>query len=254
MFGLIDGIRRRLGRGRVDAAQWELLRAGLPLLSRYPLPDQDRLRRLSNEFLRAKSIEAAAGLQIDETMRCWIAVQACVPVLNLGLDYYTGWHSVVLYPGGFEAEYEYVDEAGVVHEGSRELSGEAWYQGPVILSWEDVEDGARGVDPAGNVVIHEFAHKLDLLNGDTNGMPPLHRHMDRREWTWAFTAAYENFDDRIATGQPLPMDAYAAHSPGEFFAVASEAFFVEPGPLAEAYPKVYSLLAAFYRQDPLALR
>src|SRR5690625_6199183 len=76
-------------------------------------------------------------------MRLALALQACLPILNLGLDYYRGWYSVVLYPTGFVVEHEYEDEYGTVHVGRGELVGEAWERGPVILSWEDVESGVR---------------------------------------------------------------------------------------------------------------
>ena len=180
-----------------------------------------------------------------------IAAQACVPILNLGLEYYDGWYAVVLYPGEFRVPHEYIDAAGVVHLESRDLSGEAWQRGPVILSWEQVEQDTRGVHTGENVVIHEFAHKLDLLNGQANGMPPLHSGLNRKEWTDVFTAAFDDFRRRIELGEMRPLSAYGATSPGEFFAVSSEVFFARPEFLNSIYPDVYRMLSQFYRQDPL---
>jgi hypothetical protein len=137
---------------------------------------------------------------------------------------------------------------GVVHQGDEPYSGEAWLGGPVVLSWADIQTSeySDGV----NVVIHEFAHKLDMLNGDANGFPPLHAEMDREAWSMTFRAAYEDFCARVDADEDTPIDPYASESPGEFFAVLSEAFFETPDVVQDEYPAVYAQLAAFYRQDP----
>jgi hypothetical protein len=221
----------------------------MPLAAGYSPEELERLRGLATRFLYEKSIEGARGLTLEPGMRAMLAVQASVPVLNLGLGWYRGWVSVVVYPDEFLARHEYVDEAGVVHQVERELSGESWPEGPVILSWSDIVAGAEGGE-WGNVVLHELAHKLDLLNGEANGMPPLHREMPIRPWTEAFTRAYTDFCDRVDRGALVPLDEYAAEDPGEFFAVLSEAFFLHPHDLRDTYPEVYEQLARFYRQDP----
>ena len=223
----------------------------LRLLGQYGNTDCIRLLELVEDFLATKTIEGADGLNVTSYMCRVIAAQACVPILNLGLEYYDGWYTVVLYPGEFRVPHEYIDAAGVVHLASRDLSGEAWHRGPVILSWEQVEEDARGVHPGENVVIHEFAHKLDLLNGQANGMPPLHSGVNRNEWTEVFTAAFDDFHGRIELGWTRPMSAYGATSPGEFFAVSSEAFFAKPEHLSAVYPEIYRMLSQFYRQNPL---
>jgi len=199
-------------------------------------------------------------------MRVEIAAQACILVLELGIEWYDGWTDVIVYPSQFMPEREEMDEAGVVHLTRDPMAGEAWLGGPVILSYEDVAlAGDKHARVAGyNVVIHEFAHKLDMRNGDANGFPPLHRGMDFKAWKGAFSAAYDDFRARVERADRMPerraqaaydalaMDPYASESPAEFFAVGSEAFFETPERLAPAYPAVYEQLALFYRQDPLA--
>jgi Mlc titration factor MtfA (ptsG expression regulator) len=179
-----------------------------------------------------------------------IAAQACMLILNLDLDYYRGWVEVIVYPDEFVVEYDYVDEDGIEHHVESPMTGESWLEGPVILSWADAE--LRGEDSGYNVVIHEFAHKLDMLNGDANGFPPLHPGMDREAWPRAFGAAYENFKARVERGEASAIDSYAAEHPAEFFAVLTEAFFETPGAVRAEYGEVYRQLAAFYRQDPAA--
>ncbi len=210
--------------------------------------DIDRLHALVKLFMHEKPIHGAGGLTITEDMRVAIAVQACMLILELGLDYYRGWVEVVVYPDEFVARYEYVDEDGVVHDVAEPMSGEAWQHGPVILSWADAA-GPGGATPY-NVVMHEFAHKLDMLNGEANGFPPLHANMSRQTWAAAFGAAYEDFCARVAAREELAIDDYAADSPAEFFAVLSEVFFEDPPLLVTEYPDVYAQLVAFYRQDP----
>jgi Mlc titration factor MtfA (ptsG expression regulator) len=208
--------------------------------------ERERLRQTVILFLHQKVIHGAGGLELDAGMQLMIAVQACILVLNLDIDYYGGWVEIIVYPDEFIPKHEYADEAGVVHTEREPHAGEAWLQGPVILSWADVAPSVDGV----NVVIHEFAHKLDMLNGDANGYPPLHAGMSRETWSQAFSAAYADFCQRVERDEDVAIDPYAAESPGEFFAVLSEAFFEIPDAVIGLYPLVYEQLRLFYRQDP----
>ena len=250
----------------IDTALWRRATAPWPFMRGFPEGDRERLQRLCERFLARKHFSGAHGLEVSEAMQVEIAAQACVLILELGESWYEGWSEIIVYPTQFVPEREVVDEAGVVHLTRDPLAGEAWLGGPVILSYEDValsSDEAARV--AGyNVVIHEFAHKLDMRNGDANGFPPLHAGMAVGAWKKAFAEAYEDFCARVdaadrrpgARGQAaldaLPLDPYAAESAGEFFAVGSEAFFETPELLQPAYPAVYEQLRLFYRQDPLA--
>ncbi len=187
-------------------------------------------------------------MTVTADMRLLIAAQACLLILNLDLDYYRDWVEIIVYPDEFVTDYEYTDADGVVHRVQSPISGEAWDHGPVVLSWRDVDaaDSGHGY----NVVLHEFAHKIDLLNGEADGFPPLSVGMDRAAWTAAFSSAYADFQRRLDAREETRMDAYAAEDPGEFFAVLSEVFFEMPLVVREDYPVVYAQMVAFYRQDP----
>lgn len=230
---------------------WRQQCARIPLLDSFRAQEIGQLRELSSQLLQRKQFHGAGGLQVDDRMRLLVSIQACLPVLELGLDWYQGWSSFVLYPTEFVAPQSDIDDAGVVHEYERAEIGEAWPGGPVILSWEHVLAGAHGFDD-GNVVLHEMAHKLDESNGTVNGMPALHRGMSKAAWSQAFTAAYRDMHRRARAGLPVPFDPYALQAPEEFFAVLSEVFFVDPHPLRTRYPAVYEQLRSFYRQDPWA--
>jgi MtfA peptidase len=240
--------RRWLKRYPLPDALWSRASERLPIVRGYGDDELARLRELTTVFLREKTFTATHDLVLTEAMQARIAVQACVPVLNLGLNWYLGWHTVVVYPGKFGHRRREIDYDGLVHEWDQVMSGEAWEQGPVILSWADVT--ASGRCDGYNVVIHELAHKLDMLNGPPDGFPPLHRGMDKRQWTVAFTEAFADMNRRLDAGEATVIDPYAAEDPAEFFAVLSEYFFELPGLLRATYPGVFEQLRAFYRQDP----
>lgn len=230
-------------------AIWTGALATLPYAAALKNSDRNRLRELVFNFLCAKSFEGAAGLEITDAMRVTVALQACLLVLNLDLDYYTGWHAIILYPGDFRVHKEEMDDAGVVHQWTEELSGESWERGPVILSW----DATTSAGPGFNIVLHEFAHKLDMQNGVADGCPPLPPEIDPRRWTQEFAAAYEEFCSAVDSDESTWLDPYAAESPAEFFAVLSEQFFLQPGRVMHEFPALYTLLSGFYRQDPNAV-
>ena len=249
MFGFRQWRRRHILRtSGVDDAAWLRAVSRFSFAMRLTDPERKRLRDLVVLFLHEKQISAAGDLVLDEEMKLGIAIQACVLVLNLGIDNYAGWVEIIVYPDEFVPRHEFRDEHGLIQTDETSYAGQAWLRGPVILSWADVENAgdADGV----NVVIHEFAHKLDMLNGDANGFPPLNAGMSREAWTKAFNEAYQDLCRRVEAGEDTDIDPYGAEAPGEFFAVVSEAFFEIPDIVRETYPAVYEQLAAFYRQDP----
>lgn len=241
--------RRILARAAIPPTLWEATVESLPALARLDGDERLRLRDLASIFLAEKHIEPAGGVELDEGRRARIAALACLPVLELGIDCYAGFVSIVVHPDEFIVRNrEHDDEDGVVHVGDDVLSGEAWEQGPIVLAWQEVE--ASGLGHGFNVVVHEFAHKLDLLDGAVNGMPALHRDMRVADWVTAFQTAYDDLNRRLDRHRDTWLDPYAAEDPGEFFAVCTEMFFDVPREFRKRYPDVYVQLRAYYRQDP----
>ncbi len=265
-MGILKTWRRRrlLRRASIDHALWHSVVAGLPFLAYLNQVELARLREMALIFLDEKEMHGAHALVLADDVRLAIALQACLPVLNLGLDVYDGWIGIVVHPGEFRVHREEIDDAGVVHEWEDELAGESWPGGPIVLSWADVRRGEAGY----NVVVHEFAHKIDMLNGDADGFPFAHHSMDAQTWHSVLEKSYERFcaavdrgagrsagrGDAFAPlnekGEELPFDPYAAEHPAEFFAVMSEEFFTDPLTLRESFAELYRELALFYRQDP----
>lgn len=242
--------RRALERSAVPDALWEQVTGAFEFLDGLSPEEGARLRELATLILHEKGIHGAFGHAVDDITRVAIAAQAALPILNLDLGWYRGWVEVVVYPDEFLSDHEYTDEHGLVHRVREARAGESWEKGPLILSRSDAE--SPDMATAYNVVIHEFAHKLDMLDGASDGVPPLHAGMSRERWAAAFSAAYEGLRRAVEAGQDTALDPYAAEGPDEFFAVACEAFFLAPNLLREEYPQVYLQLGAFFRQDPAA--
>jgi Mlc titration factor MtfA (ptsG expression regulator) len=240
--------QRLLRRHSLPDGLWQQTLAETAALQGLNAVESERLRALTLLFLHEKRFEPQEGLELDLGARLLIGAQACLPVLNLDLDYYRGWSTLIVYPDSFWVLHEIVDEAGILHSWREPRSGEAWPEGPVVLSWADILANGAGF----NVVIHELAHKLDMLNGDADGFPRLHRDMSQKLWTNSFSRAYRDLTEQVEAGLEPVFDPYAAENPGEFFAVISEAFFELPQLLRGEYPHVYTQLKAFYRQDPAA--
>lgn len=281
MFGKLSSFLRARSRERklahyaIPDDLWTRTVAALPFVQRYGTRDLATLRELATLFIANKEYSTAHELELTDEMVVSVALQACVPILRLGIEWYRGWHGIVLYPGEFLIRKTVEDDIGLVHGVEEEASGEAWENGPVILSWQDVNmpgaglgsDHALPMDTY-NVVIHEFAHKLDMLDGEPDGVPPfsrvLHPGIDAEQWAETLLTEYDAFADACealpdsAWDHPerLPprlrvIDPYGSEAPSEFFAVASETFFVEPAALHDHWPALYQILAQFYRQDPV---
>lgn len=242
--------RRTLERRPIPDALWSATLTRFPFLSRLHHEEAQRLRQLTTLFLDRKEFSGAHGLHVTDDMAIAIAAQACLPIVHLGLEWYDGFVGIVVHADEVVARREVMDEDGVVHHYDEPLSGEAMEGGPVTLSWRDVAEAGSSAEWGYNVVIHEFAHVLDMRDGQADGMPPLPSRAAQAEWQAEFGASYEAFCAQVDAGQDTLLDPYGAEAPSEFFAVACEAFFVAPLDLQAEYAAVYGLLRQFFQLDP----
>ena len=251
MGWLRDWKRKRvLARHHIDDALWRRALKHLPFLRGLSADEERRIRELAILFLAEKQLTPVRGLALSDDDRVEIALQACLPVLELGLDWYDGWVGVVVHPADFKAQRALTDEDGVRHEWDDELAGESWPGGPVVLSWEALDDSGSVARGGANVVLHEFAHKLDMMSGEADGVPPQPSRAARERWVAVFDAEFDRFCDAVDAGKDTFLDPYASEHEAEFFAVASEAFFEAPNALRREFPRLYELFKGFYRQDP----
>ena len=253
-MGWLRELRRRwlLRTRSIDDALWARAKRRLPFLRGLSAEEERRLRGLVLLFLAEKEFAPVGGVRLSALDRLEIAAQACLLVLGLGLEPYDDWVGIVVHPSDFRVRRSETDEAGVVHEWDDELAGESWPGGPVVLSWEALDESGSVPEGGANVVIHEFAHKLDMMDGEADGVPPLVGAAARAAWREVLGREYERFCRALDSGRATLLDPYAAEDESEFFAVASEAFFESPNALRRTYPELYELLRRYYRQDPAA--
>ena len=254
MLNWLAGLLRRVRAGPlpVPDALWQKTIGHYPFLAALPQHEKLRLRALSSQFLTQKEFSGTHGLTVTDGMALAIAAQACLPVLYLGLKYYDDFKGIVVHPGAMLARREITDAAGVVHSYSEVLAGEAMERGPVTLSWQDVAASGESAAHGFNVVIHEFIHKLDMRDGAPNGCPPLPSPAARAGWHSVMTKAYQAFKEKVVMaerfgGEPPWLDAYGAKSPAEFFAVASEAHFVNRPNFERDFPELAALFDLYFK-------
>ena len=268
MWNTISGWCKRLLPARlrpppeIPPSLWQATLRELPFLQTLSATEQAQLQQLCALFLQRKEFSGAHGLVVTDAMALSIAAQACVLLIHWGtpqqaLRWYDDFVGIVLHPSDMVARREVHDAAGVVHHYEETLMGEAMEHGPITLSWSAVQQGGTHT----NLVIHEFAHKLDMANGGVDGCPPLPvgfmglptAAQVRQLWSRTWLAAYEDFCEALAAherfDQPTPwLDAYAATDPAKFFAVACEAYWVAPQAFAQAHPTLTALLDALFQR------
>ena len=248
----------------IPEALWQSVLRDFPFLTRHGPQSLGPLHALASGFLQHKEFHGAGGLVITDAMAVAIAAQACLPLVGLqgpyrGLDWYGDFVGIVVHPGAVLARRESVDDAGVVHQWQEELSGEAMEQGPVTLSWADVADAGQTAADGYNVVIHEFVHKIDMRDGTPDGCPPLpagfmgaaSAGQARKAWLAQLETSYLDFCDKLSLeqrfgGAPVWLDPYAAVSIDEFFAVASEAYFVNPARFGQDFAPLVPMFDAWW--------
>lgn len=219
----------------------------------YALLSEEEQARLGDDmriFIAEKEWEGCGGLEVSEEMRVTVAAHACRLVLGLSIDYFRQVQTILLYPAGYQAPEQVPLGDGVVLEGRSERLGEAHYRGPVILSWQEVEEAACNPGRGENLVYHEFAHQIDMLNGAIDGVPPLEDEELARRWLRVMPAELDRLRRDAAAGRPTLLDTYGAKDESEFFAVTTECFFDCPALLFERHPQLYRLWQEFFRQDP----
>jgi Mlc titration factor MtfA (ptsG expression regulator) len=248
MFGWL---RRRPARREIPDPLWHQVLARFPFLSQRQAPDIDKLRALAGDFLAQKEFHGARGFAITDEVAVSIAAQAVLPVLHLGLGWYDDFVGIVVHADEVVARRTAMDETGVVHDWEEVISGEAMDRGPVMLSWKDAAGEAQREHEGYNVVIHEFVHKIDMRDGAPDGCPPLPDAAARRAWLEVMQREYEAFREKVIVaerfgGDETWLDPYGAEAIDEFFAVASEAYFVAPVRFREEHMALAELFDGFF--------
>lgn len=250
---LVHRRRERFRKLPVPDGLEATLQENVALYSLLPMELRDELHRHVNVFLREKRFAGCGGQEITPEIRFTVAGLACLLLLNREASYFPGFTSILIYPDTYETTQVSHDGYVEVHENSRR-AGESWQRGPVVLSWGDVVRGAANAGDGYNVVLHEFAHKLDEENGGTDGMPALHELEQYQDWSKILGEEFESLEHRVLDHSNDVLDAYGLTSPAEFFAVATESFFEKPVAMKKRLPDLYRQLQKYYAVDPAAWR
>jgi len=254
IFGYLRRRRRDALRDAPFPAAWtRLVAQRAPWAGRLAPAERTRLEWLVQVFLAEVLIEGCGGLEVDDDVRVTIAVSAARLLLGLDVDAYQDLRVVRVYPSAFVAPVRRRD-GHLVLEGEQARAGESWRHGLVVLAWDAVLRGLRDADDGQDVVLHEFAHQLDTVDGPADGAPTLPDAETYRAWAGALGAAYDALRAELAQGREGLLDAYGAQDPAEFFAVATEVFFTRPAPLRDENPALYGVLRDYFRQDPARRR
>lgn len=214
------------------------------------LSDQQR-RRLSGLvqiFVAEKIFEGCDGLKVTDEIRVTIAAAACILLLGFEDTYcFDRARTILVFPAP-TAQRDMRRSDGSVSE-FQWLSGMVQHRGPVVLSWRDVLHDCRNDQRLNNVVIHEFAHFVDGLDGAMEGLPPFPTDDQQNQWKQVASREIKSLKERFQSDLPTVLDPYGAENPAEFFAVASESFYCDGRRLFEEHRELYDLLSVLYRID-----
>lgn len=254
VYRLIRRKRRQAMKRRPFPDQWRrILEQNMPLYRRLPDSLRSELHGLIHVFLHDKRFHGFQGLEVTEEMRLTIAGHACLLLLNRSNDEYANFSSVYIYPSTFVGEHRSRD--GMLETvGQQARLGESWHRGPVLLAWDAVLHGAHDINDGHNVVLHEFAHKLDGADGQVDGAPLLNQHSHYVSWARVMQKEYDQLQNNAAQGIQTVMNHYGATNPAEFFAVLTETFYEKPRQLKAHHPELYAEMMKCFRVDPLAWR
>ncbi len=251
IFGWLRRRRRKKLLATPLPAHWPDFVRPFPFYERLTDEERERLFAIARVIVAEKHWEGCAGLELTEEMQVVVSAQAALLLLEIEHDYYKEVRSILLFPRSYKTPFPKHGPGGVMSEGGEHL-GEAWYRGPVILAWDWVRHGAVDPKDGQNLVLHEFAHRLDFRDGWIDGTPRLKSKAEYARWAEVMAREYEDLREAAQRGRKHVLDRYGATDPAEFFAVITETFFEKPKALARKHAELYDVLRSYFRQDPLA--
>ena len=254
MWQWLSDIKRKKILATPFPSAWERqIQNNIPYYLHLNHEEKKRLQNLIQIFIAEKSWLGCNGLELTDEIRVMVAVHACLLILALPNDYYRNVESIYIYPTTIfspESSPGFFEVHTAPVQGAMPILGEAHHRGPVLLVWDEVKRETRDPEHGHNVVFHEFAHKLDMLDGSADGTPLLPTPEEYQRWSEVCSKEYLELCERVEHGRPTFFDSYAATDEAEFFAVVTETFFCKPENMKHQHPKLYQVLQDFYRQDP----
>ncbi len=254
MFGFFKHRRRQRLQAKPFPAAWlEFIERNVRYFADLLPADRRELQGLLQVFMAEKSFEGCGGLELTDEIKVTIAAQACRLLLHRQTDFYRRLMTILVYPTAYLAKSVEPIGGPIALEGEEIRLGEAWKGGVVIVSWDEVRAASLGLAHGRNLVLHEFAHQLDMEDGAADGVPILESASQIARWAQVMESEYQRLKRDSALGRYSALDDYGATSPSEFFAVATECFFEKAGVLRKRHPELYEELKRYYQQDPAQL-
>ena len=254
-MGIFHPFRDHRRKGIVEEpfpSEWaKIIDVYVPYCRMLNASERARLWNLIKVFMAEKNFEGCSGMVVSDEIKLTIAAQACLLLINLRHDYYEKLVSILVYPQGFTFEQREYGASGTITEEQIPVSGLSTSIGSIALSWPDTAGGARRPDDGVNVVLHEFAHQLDLLDSAMDGAPVLNTRSMYGEWAKVLGNEFERLRSEVAQDIPSLINSYGATKPAEFFAVVTELFFEKPCELLREHPALYEEFKQYYGQDPV---
>jgi len=250
---LADRRRKKLTQAPFPSVWEDIIRRNVVHYCMLENAQRAHLRALIQVFIAEKNWEGAGGLELTDEIRVTISAQACLLLLGLPHNFYQNVESIIVYPSTVvppQRKLGFFENPSAPLELERPILGQAFQQGPVIIIWDAALRGGRHPESGHNVIYHEFAHKLDMLDGAADGTPPLRDRAEYRDWVQTCSREYLRLKHDTEKGKKSFLDAYGATNEAEFFAVATEQFFDQPRLMMAHAPELYRVLQEYYRQDP----
>jgi Mlc titration factor MtfA (ptsG expression regulator) len=249
----IDRRRKKLTRAPFPPLWEDIIRRNVAHYCMLDDAERAHLRALIQVFTAEKHWEGAGGLELTDEILVTISAQACLLLLGLPHNYYQNVESIIVYPSTVvppQRKPGFFENISTPVEIAQPIIGQAFRRGPVIIIWDAALRGGRHPESGHNVIYHEFAHKLDMLDGTADGTPPLRDRAEYRDWVLTCSREYLRLKHSTEKGKESFLDSYAATNEAEFFAVATEQFFDQPRLMIKHAPDLYRVLKEYYRQDP----
>jgi len=240
---------KKVRRSAWDKSDQKILEQFKPMKA-LSATEKEELTQLVKYFLKYKNIQSVDGSELSREFHIFTAAHATLMLLNLPHELvFEELTNIYITPSS------YVEEDNPVHPLTgrpiyEERIGELRSRGPMLLSRESLELLFKRPVKKHNLIVHEFAHALDQMDGHFDGTPKLSSEQDYKEWGRVMGEEFIKLRQRLAKHRSSPINPYAATNEAEFFAVLSEHFFSAPHDLERHFPELFAILLDFYRLDP----
>ena len=227
--------------------EYKTVLQNIPLYKKLTSEEKEKIRHSILRFVNTKKI-IGVSMELNDEIEVVIAFHACLILLHLDIsECYENLSTVLVYPNTVIANH-ISNNGGIYTKGEFLLEGQS-SSDTVILSWSDAKKDAYHLHN-NNVIIHEFAHELDFLDGVADGTPPL-PYSKYHEWAQVLSHEFNRLQEvRLKNrdwGKYKLIGEYAATNEAEFFAVVSERYFENPEGLKKHFKELYDELEDFYK-------